>query len=135
MDKLSQEKQTKEVTAIEQAELGNRERRRWETHFVLYAILYLELCGMHLHYLFKSKFKHIFWNSRLGTAETNPTRNHEVLGSIPGLFQWVKDLAFPWLWCRLAATAPIRPLAWEHPYAVGAALEKAKRQKIKIKKF
>ena len=23
---------------------------------------------------------------------TNPTRNHEVEGSIPGLTQWVKDL-------------------------------------------
>ena len=34
------------------------------------------------------------------------------------------------LWCRLAAAALIRPLAWESPYAVGAALEKAKRQKI-----
>ncbi len=36
-----------------------------------------------------------------------------------------------WLWCRLAATALIRSLAWEPPYAAGVALEKAKRQKKK----
>ena len=24
---------------------------------------------------------------------TNPTRNHEVVSSIPGLAEWVKDLA------------------------------------------
>ena len=36
-----------------------------------------------------------------------------------------------WLWCKSAAAAPIGPLAWEPPYAVGVALEKAKRQKNK----
>ena len=44
------------------------------------------------------------------------------------------DPALLWLWCKLAATAPIRPLAWEPPYAVEAAQEKTKRQKDKKKK-
>ena len=34
------------------------------------------------------------------------------------------DLALLWLWHRPAAVALIGPLAWEHPYAVGAALKK-----------
>ena len=34
-----------------------------------------------------------------------------------------------WLWRRPAATAPIRPLAWEPPHAAGAALEKTKNKK------
>ena len=41
------------------------------------------------------------------------------------------DLALLWLWCRPAATAPIGPLAWEPPSAVGVALEKAKKTKKK----
>ena len=37
------------------------------------------------------------------------------------------DLAWLWLWCRPAATAPIRHLAWEPPYATGAALKRQKK--------
>ena len=36
------------------------------------------------------------------------------------------DPALLWLWCRPAAVAPIGPLAWEPPYAVGAALKRQK---------
>ena len=42
------------------------------------------------------------------------------------------DLALLWLWCRSTAVAPIQPLAWEPPCAVGVALkskEKKKQQK------
>ena len=39
-----------------------------------------------------------------------------------------------WLWLWLAATAPIQPLAWETPYATGAALKRQKDKKEKKKK-
>ena len=45
------------------------------------------------------------------------------------------DPVLLWLWLWPAATALIRPLVWEPPYAVGAALEKAKRQKKKERKL
>ena len=72
----------------------------------------------------------------------NPTSIHVDARLIPGLTQWIKgygitkscnrgqrcswDLELLWLWCRLVATAPIRPLAWETPYAMGAALKRQK---------
>ena len=37
--------------------------------------------------------------------------------------------------CRPAATAPIRPLAWELPYAVCAALKRPKKKKKEEEKF
>ena len=43
------------------------------------------------------------------------------------------DPALLWLWHRPGATARIRPLAWEPPYALGTAPEKAKRQKQNLK--
>ena len=80
----------------------------------------------------------------------NPTRNREVVASIPGLAQRVKDsrivvshgvgLRPDWdpvllcLWHRPAATAPSGPLAWEPPFAAGGALKKEKRPKKKKKK-
>ena len=66
---------------------------------------------------------------------------------IPGLIQRVEDLVLPvgcgvgrgrgwdlvllWLWRGPAAVALIRSLAWEPPYAVGAALKRPKKKKKK----
>ena len=41
------------------------------------------------------------------------------------------DPALLWLWCRPAAAAPIRPLAWELPCAAGEALKESKKKKKK----
>ena len=69
------------------------------------------------------------WSSHHGAEEMNPTKNHEVEASIPGLAQWVKELVWLWLWCRPAAVAPIGPLAWEPPYAAEAAQRNSKKTK------
>ena len=39
--------------------------------------------------------RYFCWSSRCA-AETNLTRNHKVVGSIPGLHQWVKDPVLLW---------------------------------------
>ena len=44
------------------------------------------------------------------------------------------NLVLPWHRCRLVATAPIRVLAWESPFAVGTALKRQKAKKKKKKK-
>ena len=43
------------------------------------------------------------------------------------------DLA--WLWRRLAATAPIGPLAWEPPSAMGVALKRQKKKVFELYSF
>ena len=47
------------------------------------------------------------------------------VGRICGL-----DPELLWLWRRPAATALIRPLAWEPPYATGVALKRPKKKVI-----
>jgi len=42
------------------------------------------------------------------------------------------DPTLLWLWCRPAATAPIRPLAWEPPYAMSAAPKSKMKEDRKI---
>ena len=51
--------------------------------------------------------KYTEWSSRHGTVEVNPTRNHEVSDSMPGLAQWIKDLALLWAVAWVAEAAQI----------------------------
>ena len=44
------------------------------------------------------------------------------------------DSTLLWLWCRPVATAPIRPLVWELPYAMGGALKRPKKKERKKRK-
>ena len=78
----------------------------------------------------------------MAPAVTNLTSIPEDTDSIPGIAHWVKgsglamscgvglrcgsDPELLWLWCRPAAIVLLQPLAWELPYASGAALERLK---------
>ena len=48
---------------------------------------------------------------------------------LASLSKWIRDPALLWLWRRPAATAPIRPLAWEPPCAAVAAPKRQKKKK------
>ena len=61
---------------------------------VSYSVLTLHLQSVcHYAMLWVRKYSFESWSSRHGAMEVNPTRNHEVVGSIPDHIQWVKDLA------------------------------------------
>ena len=84
-------------------------------------------------------FNQSLWVSPDGAVEMNPTRSHEVAGTIPGLSQWVKVSCCRALWCRLqmqlgsciavsvvqasSCSSDLTP-SWEPPYAMGVVLKK-----------
>ena len=92
---------------------------------------------------FSPPHQQVFRNAEMGVSTAaqqlmNLTSIHEDAGLIPGLAQWVKNLAWPWAVVKVTDTAwmpcgyrpvtlaPIGPLAWELPYAAGVALKQNK---------
>ena len=68
-----------------------RHRRRGAGERMYPKLLEMFFISLHSRYL-----EYIWWSSCHGASETNPTRNNEVVDSVPGLPQWVKDLALLW---------------------------------------
>ena len=71
-----------------------------------------------------------------GSVEMNLTRNREVASSIPGLAQLSRSRIQRGCGCGIGQRLqlPLDPLAWESPYAAGAALKRQKKDKKKKKK-
>ena len=42
------------------------------------------------------------------------------------------DPSLLWVWHRLVAAAPIKPLDWELPYAAGAAIKRKKEKEKRV---
>ena len=60
------------------------------TLFIFFEIVFVIPDSFHFHLKFKN------WGVPVVAQWlTNPARNYEVAGSVPGLAQWVKDLALP----------------------------------------
>ena len=98
-------------------------------------------------FFIKNEYEEFPWWLR----ETNLTSLHKDAGWIPHLTQWVKDLVLLWAMVQVADAAQIprccvcgigqklqlliRLLAWEPPYAAGAALKSQKERKNKCEIF
>ena len=63
---------------------------------------------------------------------TNSTSNHEDVHSIPGSLIGLGIWCCRELRCRPVAAAPIRPLAWDPPYATGGTSQKKIKREKKI---
>ena len=89
---------------------------------------YTALCVNYISKLEDKNLEFLLWLSGLRARHSVG----EEAGLIPGPDQWIEDRALLWLWCRLAASAPIRPRGWEFPYAADAAIKRKKKGRKKI---